>query len=114
MSDRDNDFKGAMFTDNNCEIIYKGTIQINGDTRYYSLLRTKTQKGEEIIELAMSCGRVYINSPEQKKSETTPDVGGNIRIDGTKYKFGGWNNVAKSGQNYLGVSLRKSEDDIPF
>jgi len=109
----DQNLKGAMFTDNNCEIVYKGTIQINGDTRYYSLIKTKTQKGEDIIELAMSTGRVYINSAESKTSDKTPDVGGNIRIDGVRYKFGGWNNVAKSGQDYLGVSLKKS-DVTPF
>lgn len=114
MSEQDNNLKGAMFTDNDCEIIYKGTIMINGDTRYYSLIRAKTQKGEDVIELAMSTGRVYINNAEDKKSDKTPDVGGNIHIDGVKYKFGGWNNVAKSGQNYLGVSLRKADEGIPF
>ena len=87
----------------------KGTITINGATRYCSLIKAQSQKGEDIYEVVVSAGRVYVNKPEEKQNEKSPDVGGKITIDGQAYKFGAWNNVAKSGQNYLGVSLTRTD-----
>jgi uncharacterized protein (DUF736 family) len=108
MSDNEN-LKGAFFVDGNCQILMKGTISINGATRYCAILKAQSQKGEEIHELVVSAGRVYVNPPEEKQNEKSPDVGGKITIDGHHYKFGGWNNVAKTGQNYLGVSLQVTD-----
>ena len=108
MSDNE-DLKGAFFIDGNCQIMSKGTITINGATRYCSLIKAQSQKGEDIYEVVVSAGRVYVNKPEEKQNEKSPDVGGKITIDGQAYKFGAWNNVAKSGQNYLGVSLTRTD-----
>jgi len=104
MSDNE-ELKGAFFVDGNCQIMSKGTITVNGATRYCSLLKAQSQKGEEIYELAVSAGRVYYNPPEKKQNPKSPDVSGKVTIDGQGYKFGAWNNVAASGQNYLGISM---------
>ena len=93
---------------------YSGSITINGATRYCSLVKAKSQKGEDIYEVAVSAGRVYVNAPEDKQNPKSPDVSGKITIDGQPYKFGAWNNVAKSGQNYLGISLSKSDGETPY
>ena len=108
MSDNE-ELKGAFFVDGNCQIMSKGTITINGATRYCSLVKAQSQKGENIYEVAVSAGRVYYNAPEEKQNPKSPDVSGKISIDGSDYKFGAWNNVAKSGQNYLGISLTPKE-----
>jgi len=113
MSDNE-DLKGAFFVDGNCQIMSKGTITINGATRYCSLVKAQSQKGEDIYEVAVSAGRVYVNAPEDKQNPKSPDVSGKITIDGQPYKFGAWNNVAKSGQNYLGISLSKSDGETPY
>ena len=90
MSDNE-ELKGAFFVDGNCQIMSKGTITVNGATRYCSLLKAQSQKGEEIYELAVSAGRVYYNPPEKKQNPKSPDVSGKVTIDGQGYKFGAWN-----------------------
>ena len=112
MAEHEN-LKGAMFPDNNAEIAYKGTINVNGEQKYVSLIKAKTQNGEDIYEIAVSMGRVYFNAPESKKNKVGPDIGGPITIDGRKYKFGGWNNISKNGNSYLGCSLQ-DKTEAPF
>ena len=115
MSDNNDELKGAFFVDGNCQIMSKGTITINGATRYASLIKSKTQTGEEIYEVVVSAGRVFYNPPEKKQNEKGPDLSGNVTIDGLAYKFGAWSNVAKSGQNYLGIQMQPKENsNSPF
>ncbi len=106
--------KGAMFPDNNADVAYKGTLNINGETKYVSLIKAQTQRGEEVYEVAVSMGRVYLNPTEKKQNAKSPDVGGPITIDGKRYKFGAWNNVSEKGDSYLGLSLIEQVDNIPF
>lgn len=47
---------------------------------------------------------------DKKAKETDPDYNGSARLDGTDYSINGWKKAAKSGVNYLKLSLRpKSE-----
>jgi len=63
----------------------------------------------------MSLGLLYTNTPEEKMSERSPDVGGKITIDGQVYKFGGWKTESKEGTPYTDVSLKPvQESDAPF
>jgi hypothetical protein len=106
------EMKGALWPDNNAQILYKGKFQVNGETKYATMIKTKTQNGNEIVELCTSAGIVYQNREEEKQNPKTPDVGGTISINGNLYKLGGWNNIASNGTEYLGLSLEKKEQ--PF
>ena len=106
------EMKGALWPDNNAQILYKGKFQINGETKYATLVKSRTQNGNDIVELCTSLGIVYQNREEDKQSPKTPDVGGTIYIDKLPYKFGGWNNISQNGTEYLGLQLEKKEQ--PF
>jgi uncharacterized protein (DUF736 family) len=107
----DKELKGSLFVDRDVEVVKKGTIQINGKKKYVSLLKCRSQNGDEIYEISISAGRVFVNN--QKTNEKSPDMGGNITVDGVAYKFGGWNNIDKRGQTYLGCNLQE-KNDSPF
>ena len=104
--------RGAMFNDPNAEVVYKGHLELNGERKFVTLIRTKTQKGMPILELAMSAGVVSLKDPEQAR-ENTPHVGGMIRIEGKKYKFGGWKNMSRNNGEYLGCQIEEQPDEEP-
>lgn len=106
--------KGALFADSDASILRKGTITIDGQLKYVSLIRAKTQKGEDILEVSVSAGRIFLNKPEDKQNEKYPDLSGKINIDGKEYQFGGWNNTSRDGVEYIGVSMQTVEEEIPF
>ncbi len=110
----DKEMKGALWPDNNAQILYKGNFQINGEKKYASLIKTKTQNGNDIVELSTSVGIVHQNKQEDKQNPKSPDIGGTITIDGVLYKIGGWNNMSSNGQEYLGLSLEKKVSTQPF
>lgn len=43
---------------------------------------------------------------QKKNNDNSPDLTGNLMIDGKDYKLAGWNNTSKSGLKY--ISLRAS------
>lgn len=46
---------------------------------------------------------------KEKKSEKSPDVTGNLDIDGKKYRLAGWLRKAKSGLVYTSLSAQPDE-----
>ena len=106
--------KGALFSDSDARILRKGTIRIVGELKYVSLIKAKTKQGEDILEVSVSAGRIFLNKPEEKSTPTYPDLSGKINIDGKKYSFGGWKNVSKEGIDYIGVEMQNVKEDIPF
>mgnify|MGYP003109982038 FL=1 len=76
--------KGNFFTENNVTVPRKGKININDNERYGSIL--KYQGNENIkdkYEFVISLGLLHYNSPEEKRSERTPDIGGKITVPET-------------------------------
>ena len=71
--------QGSLWHENNCKVIRKGKIKIDGQERYSSILEYTNNNGEKKYELAISAGILYINNPEDKKSEKIE-----IKIDGIK------------------------------
>jgi|TARA_R110000744_G_scaffold122384_5_gene227396 hypothetical protein len=121
MSDQkeyDNELKGFMWHENDSTIHRKGSITINGQKKYSAIVESTNDKGEKKHELMVSVGLLHVNSEDQKKSESSPDIGGKITIDGTTYKFGGWKKESKEGTPYTSCSLRLVESDnaekVPF
>lgn len=110
----DKNLKGALFPDSDAVLLRKGTITIDGDKKYVSLIKAKTRTGDDILEISVSSGRVFINKQEDKKNEKGPDLSGKIIIDGKNYSFGGWKNVSSDGVEYIGVSMQNNDEDIPF
>ena len=110
-----NEKRGAMFSDPNAEVVYKGHLELNGERKFVTLIRTKTQAGKELLELSMSLGIVSVNDPE-KATEKSPYLGGSIRINGKKYKFGGWKNMSRNSGEYLGCQITEVPDEeaAPF
>lgn len=105
--------QGSLWHENNCKVIRKGKIKIDGQERYSSILEYTNNNGEKKYELAISAGILYINNPEDKKSEKSPDIGGAITFNNTKFTFGGWRNIRDNGEEWTGVQL-KPKDEKPF
>ena len=84
---------GALFIDKNAQILRKGSVlwefasqDDNKDKkRYFSIIESENNKGEKKLELAMSVGLLYVNN--NKFSEDSPDISGNVTIDDVSYKF---------------------------
>lgn len=119
MDEMDRNLKGALWKDNEAEILWKGEITIDGRKKYASIQKSVKQNGDPVCELVVSVGLVYENylKPQGKTSPTQPDIGGPVTIDGSVYQFGSWFNKSAKGNDYLGVQLRpknQGKDDIPF
>ena len=78
--------KGALFSDSDASILRKGTITIDGELKYVSLIKAKTKQGEDILEVSVSAGRIFLNKPEEKSTPTYTDLSGKINIDGNNVK----------------------------
>ena len=111
----DNELKGYLWHENDCEVHRKGSITINGKKRYFAVAESKNDKGEPKFELLMSVGLLYANSAVDKLSDKSPDIGGRVTIDGQMYTFGGWKKESSKGLPYTDVSLREhQESKAPF
>tara|TARA_R100000152_G_C6779233_1_gene210660 strand:- start:580 stop:954 length:375 start_codon:yes stop_codon:yes gene_type:complete len=112
---------GRLFFENKVQCVRKGKINVDGEDRYFSILLYTSDDGEyEKYELAMSVGRIYINT-DKIDPESSPDIGGPITIDGKPYKFGGYKKTASNGNEYTRVKLYpkkqdkpSSDDSVPF
>lgn len=107
------ELSGSLWKESNCEVIRKGTIKINGETKYASILKYTHNDGSEKYELVFSAGLLYVNNDKDKLKDTTPDIGGPITYNDKVYKFGAWKNVTDSGTPYLSVNLKPKEDEKP-
>lgn len=109
---KDDNLSGAMFPDNAAKVLGRGNVKINGEKVFCAIVESKDRKGDTMRELMVSAGKVYINKPENKPKESSPDLGGNIMLNGMKYRFSGWNNVSQNGNEYVSVKLK--ENETPF
>lgn len=109
---------GALWVDNNAQILRKGSMLwkiADGNTnkdekRYFSLIESENNLGQKKLELVMSVGLVFVN--EQKFSEDSPDISGNVTIDGKVYKFYGRKKEAKDGLPFTSCQLVEKDDEI--
>jgi hypothetical protein len=104
------ELEGALFSKNEANVAGKGKILVNGKDQYVAIVKSNLPSGEEITELMISAGRIYAN---EKTKESQPDLGGNITINGLKYRFAGWQNVSQNGSDYISTKLTASEES-PF
>lgn len=108
---KDENLKGALWNENACKVIRKGTVMINGKKEYISILKF-TLNGNDKYELVKSCGLLHVNDEESKLNPKSPDIGGAVTIDGVEYKFGGWKRVnQEKGTEYTSVGLRPVSDN---
>lgn len=115
MSDKnyDNELKGALWHENKSDVIKRGNVTIDGQKKYWVLIKSENDKGDSKYEIAFSAGLVFPKTAEEKLKPTSPDVNGKINHDGKTFKFGGWENTTDSGLEYLSVSLSVEEEDKP-
>tara|TARA_R110000787_G_scaffold48785_1_gene117200 strand:+ start:10 stop:369 length:360 start_codon:yes stop_codon:yes gene_type:complete len=111
-------WKGSLWHETESVIHRKGSITNNetGEKRYIAICESKNNEGKIKFEIMMSLGLVYQNAPEQKFSNSTPDIGGKITLDTEEWKFGGWKNESEKGTPYTNVSLAElqKKEDVPF
>lgn len=70
--------RGNFFTENNVTVPRKGKCKINNKEYYGSILKYSGQQDK--YEFCISLGLLHFNSPDKKKSEGTPDIGGKITL----------------------------------
>lgn len=116
MENKSENLKGAMWTESKSHIHWRGYMMVDGEKKYCVIIKSENDKGQEKYELAFSAGLIFVSDEDSKMSEKSPDWGGRITLNNTKYKFGAWNNVAKdSGNDFLGCSLQEvDEEKAPF
>tara|TARA_R110000868_G_scaffold12996_2_gene61185 strand:+ start:1971 stop:2393 length:423 start_codon:yes stop_codon:yes gene_type:complete len=102
--------QGSLWHETNCKVLRKGKIKIEGEERYASILEYTHNDGTKKYELVFSAGLLNLNAPEDKRKETSPDIGGAITFNNIKYKFGGWRNSNDSGAEWTGVRLTPKEE----
>jgi len=110
----DNELRGALWAENQSEVINRGHLQIEGEKRYCVLIQSVNDRGEKKHELCFSAGLVHPTSASEKRSPESPDIGGRVTIDGKVYKFGGWTRTTNQGLGYYSGSLRPISDEAPF
>lgn len=50
-------------------------------------------------------GSLFKRSPEEKKSETSPDYSGTINIEGVNYRISGWLKESSSGKKFISLAV---------
>lgn len=53
-------------------------------------------------------GRGHLHLTKEKKTDASPDMNGNVKINGDIYKVSAWKQE-KNGKKYLSISIRKDE-----
>lgn len=110
---------GALWVDNNAQILRKGSMlwksaspenDNKDEKRYFALVESENNFGKKKLELLMSVGLVFVN--ENKFSEDSPDISGNVTIDEAIYKFYGRKKEAKDGLPFTSCQLVEKDDEI--
>lgn len=105
--------QGSLWHENNCVVVRKGKIKVDGEDRYASILKYTHSDGSEKYELTFSAGLLRINTEAEKLNEKSPDIYGAITFNKQQYKFGGWRNTKDNGEEWTGVKLTPREE-APF
>ena len=117
----DNELRGAVWPENNSQVIFRGHIQIGGEKRYCIIVESKNAKGELKQEVFWAAGLITKNI--DKVTTQSPDISATIPIPNfeTKYKFGGWNKTMRDGREYFSLGLKEkveldnaNEEEAPF
>ena len=111
--------QGSLWHESNRTVVRKGKIKIKGQDRYSAILKYKHSDGSEKYELVFSAGLLWVNNPDEKLNENSPDIKGTVSFnfdDLQSYKFGGWRNIRDNGEEWTGVRMtpKEEEDDYPF
>tara|TARA_A100001391_G_C4834294_1_gene215086 strand:+ start:71 stop:487 length:417 start_codon:yes stop_codon:yes gene_type:complete len=107
----DDNLKGALWAETQSEVTNRGHIMINGEKHYCVVVKSQNKEGKTKYELMVSAGLVH--EKNEKSTDRSPDLGGNVTVAGNRYRFGGWSNETNAGLNYLSCSLRENVD-APF
>ena len=107
-----NELTGTMFPENNCTVIHKGKIKIDGIERYASVLKYTNPAGEDKLELSISAGLIRVN-PEGEKidPDKSPDIQGMITFNEKPYKFGAYQNISENGVEWIKIYLREKDQE---
>lgn len=112
----DDELKGAFFTESKSEVLYRGSMQVDGKKKYGIIVRSENKDGKTKHELMFSSGLVHLTDQAEKINANSPDIGGRVQVEGKTFKFGGWNKTSDNGLSYYSASLQKLEDEqeAPF
>lgn len=65
------------------------------------------------FEHRLNSGSMWFKT--EKKTETSPDFGGEINIEGKMYFISGWNRTTKNNQEYISVMVKlKNPGQAPY
>jgi|TARA_Y100000004_G_scaffold60201_1_gene67205 hypothetical protein len=118
MTDKENHWSGTLWNETESVIHKKGSIthKKTGEKRYIAICESKNNVGATKYELLMSLGLIYVNTPDKKFDERSPDISGPVQLDLEDWKFAGWKKESESGAPYTSVSLAvpQKKEDVPF
>ena len=102
---------GSLFHETRVTVPRKGKFKLNDKEVYGAILKYEDKNGKAKYELVASLGLLHYNSPESKRSETTPDIGGKITWNGTVYKCGGYANQTQQGTDYTSLRFTPYDEE---
>ena len=73
--------QGSLWHESNCTVVRKGKIKIKGQDRYSAILKYKHSDGSEKYELVFSAGLLWVNNPDEKLNENSPDIKGTVSFN---------------------------------
>jgi len=62
------------------------------------------------MDLKENAGVLFNNN--FSKSEKSPDLTGELKINGVIYKIAGWNNSSKNGKSYISLKISEKQDNF--
>jgi hypothetical protein len=106
----DNELKGAVWPENNSQVLQRGHVTIGGTKRYCIIVESTNQSGDKKLEFFWSGG--LINKVTEKVTTVSPDISAKIMIPdvGQRMKFGGWSKTTQDGRDYFSIGLKDIED----
>jgi hypothetical protein len=106
--------EGTLWT-NDCEILGRGKMLLNGRDVIVSLVKSKDKEGNPKHELMVSAGLIYFNVPEEKRKENSPDFSGKVNLFKNWVRVSIWDNIGNTGRRYFNIKSRPAEDEeVPF
>ena len=99
------------------KVLRKGSITLddgNSEEKKYVAIVKTTMGDKEKYELFVAAGQIFLNT--EKRSEKSPDISGNIQIDGVKYKAACWKAHKADGDEYtkMKVSVKNDAEEEAF
>lgn len=104
---------GTLFSEQVVECVGSGSCLIDGEERYFTVLKRFDRKGAPFFELLQSCGRLFYNAPETKKNPNGADLKAKVYLSGrkndpNKFYFSAWSKTASNGNSYLSYDLTEA------